>query len=667
MTFGPSVSRPVQWIGWAGLVTMLLLVGLLAACAQEQPVPEPQQPAPASPPPTAVPIDASPQTSRVAPLPAPTASLPPPTVAPTSMPSTQVPTPRPTRAPAITEATPSPTPEPPSAVSTQPAQTQQDQGTIQPAVSSVAIVWGDLFNELSSTEQDCLMTELGENQLSEIRAQPISPEEPQWAPAVFACLTPDTAIALSGAMLFALMVNEVLLGDAGGEEIPPEAKECIETLLADTDMGGIIAAALQDPTSGQMPNQAVMEFAAGIEKCAPIPTGALPPTGMPGPSSGEHPALPIEATLWQFSVTGWAMNAPTIADGTVYVGADDSTVYALDSANGGPIWTFQTGDVIRSPAVVSDSVVYAGSNDNMLYALDAATGDLLWQHDTGSPVQYAPLAGVDTVYVPTISEGGRNIYALDATSGAEFWVASQYYPFDSGWESGIGAALTDNTLLMIDDGGELHALSAQTGEVNWSFRGDVGTDTPPVVVGDVVYVTAVNTAYALDIETGTELWKYGTDRFPARGFAPVIVGGLYFFAPDDHTYALDTTNGNPVWDSQLDSMASSAPVVEDGTVYIASESGGFYALDSQTGEPRWNIDPAMNILESPTVDDGVLYLESSDGYLLALDALTAEELWGFNKGYFSGVRTYTVSDGVVYFSSLNGAIYAINSSAAAGR
>ena len=217
MTFGPSVSRPVQWIGWAGLVTMLLLVGLLAACAQEQPVPEPQQPAPAQSPPTAVPIDASPQTSRVAPLPAPTASLPPPTVAPTSMPSTQVPTPRPTRAPAITEATPSPTPEPPSAVSTQPAQTQQDQGTIQPAVSSVAIVWGDLFNELSSTEQDCLMTELGENQLSEIRAQPISPEEPQWAPAVFACLTPDTAIALSGAMLFALMVNEVLLGDAGGD------------------------------------------------------------------------------------------------------------------------------------------------------------------------------------------------------------------------------------------------------------------------------------------------------------------------------------------------------------------------------------------------------------------------------------------------------------------
>ena len=73
------------------------------------------------------------------------------------------------------------------------------------------------------------------------------------------------------------------------------------------------------------------------------------------------------------------------------------------------------------------------------------------------------------------------------------------------------------------------------------------------------------------------------------------------------------------------------------------------------------------MLQFLEIADGVLYLESSDGYLVALDAVTGHELWGFNKGFFSGVRTYTVSDGVVYFSSLNGAIYAIDASVAAGR
>ncbi len=656
-----STLRPFRWIAGPGLA-LLILLWLSAACGEEQPPPPPQQPDAPRAAPTAVPFDASPPASREAPLPAPTASLPPPTVAPTMAPTAPTPVARPTRIPSTAVSAPSPTPEVPTAVpqTTQPTETQPD-------TDSVAVLWGDLFEQLSTAEQDCLNSELGKDQLLEIVEKPISPEEPQWAPAVFGCLTPETATAFPGAMMFSLMVNEVLLGDAGQGEIPPEARECIQGLLADTDIGEVIAAALQDPSAGQMPNQAVMEFAIGIEQCAPVPPGTPPSTGMMGPPPGEYPELPIEATLWQFSVPGWAMTAPTVSDGAVYVGADDGNVYALDAANGAPLWTFQTGDVVRSPAVVSDGIVYAGSNDNVLYALDAATGDLLWQHDTGSPVQYAPLVGDDAVYVPTMSEGGRKIHTLDASSGAELWVAPQYYPFDTGWESGIGVALAGDTILMIDDQGGLQALNAQTGESVWSFRSDVGTDTPPVAIGDVVYVTAVNTAYALNVETGEEMWKFSTGVFPARGFAPVIENGMYLFAPDDHIYALDTTTGEQAWTFELDSMASTPPVVVDGMVYVASESGLLYALDRQTGQQRWNIGLSENMLQSLEGAEGLLYLESSDGNLIALDALTAEPLWGFNKGFFSGIRTYTVSDGVVYISSLNGAITAIDAAVAAGR
>ena len=654
MRLGPSTYRHFRRIAGPGLV-LVILAWFTMACAEEQPPPPPQQPASPAVAPTAVPIDSSPQTTRVAPLPAPTASLPPPTVVPTKGPSTPTPAPRPTRVPSVTAPTAVPTQEP------------QDQGATQPGMDSIAIVWGDVFKQLSTTEQECLNSELGKDQLQDIGAKPIAPEEPQWAPAVIECLAPETAMALPGAMMFSLMVNEVLLGDAGQGEIPPEARECIQEVLANTDVGAVIAAALQDPSAGQMPNQAVMEFAVGIEECVPPPTGAPPPTGMTGPPTGDHPELPIEATLWQFSVPGWAMNAPTVSDGMVYIGADDRNVYALDAANGAPVWTFETGDVVRSPAVVSDGVVYVGSNDNILYALDAAGGDLLWKHDTGSPVQYSPLTDVGTVYVPTISEGGRKIHALDASSGAELWVASEYYPFDTGWESGIGAALAGDKLLVIDDQGGLQALNAQTGESTWSFRGDVGTDTPPVAIGDVVYVTAVNTAHALDVETGEELWKFSTGVFPARGFAPVIEDGMYIFAPDDHVYALDLATGDPTWTFGLDYMASTAPVVGSGMVFAASETGTALGMDQVTGDVVWTRGPSDNMLQSLEVADGVLYLESSDGYLVALDVMTGQELWGFNKGFFSGVRTYTVSDGVVYFSSLNGAIYAIDAAVAAGR
>ena len=670
MPIKSAVFKPPRWIYWSGLAALLLFAGLIAACGEQQPAPTAQPPAPAAAPPTAAPIETATPGLRPPPLPAPTASLPPPTSVPTAIPVTPSATPEPTRAPVSIEPTTSQTPQPSTTTespTSTPSPTPPDTSS-QPAPSptdmdTAAIMWGDLFDQLSTPEQDCMSAKLGAVLLLQVRQSPISPDEPEWGPALFTCLTPDTALAIPGAMLFSLMVNEVLLGPAGGDEVPPDTKECIQALLVDTDIGAVLATVLQDPTAAQMPNQAVMEFASGIESCAPQLGG------MTGPPGGAQPMPSADSILWQHNVTGWAMNAPTLSDGVVYVGADDAKVYALDAETGQQLWSFETNDVVRSRATISNGIVYVGSNDNNLYALIAETGDLLWQHDTGESVRYPPLVVDGSVYVPTTSEGGRNVHALDAASGAQKWVASQYYPFDTGFESGIGAASDSDgdMLLVIGDSGELYALDAQTGELAWHFRGDVGTDTPPVVVGDVVFVTATNSAYALDLMTGAELWKYSTDRFPAQGFTPVVDGGVYYFAPDDHLYALDTSTGDPIWTYQLDSMASTATVVAEGAVYVASENGGFYALDQQTGGVRWSINATENVLESPTVSDGVLYLESSDGYLLALDALTGDELWGFSKGFFSGIRTYTLADGVLYFSSLNGAIYAIDASAAAMR
>ena len=189
------------------------------------------------------------------------------------------------------------------------------------------------------------------------------------------------------------------------------------------------------------------------------------------------------------------------------------------------------------------------------------------------------------------------------------------------------------------------------------------------MIEDAVYVSAVNTAYALEVQSGEVLWEYGTGRYPARGFAPVIDNGVYHFAPDDHLYALDTATGEPRWEFVLDEMARTAPVVGDGMVFVSSESGVFYAIDQASGEARWTVGPIEDagILESADVVDGILYLESSDGYLLAFDAMTGEKLWGFSKGFFSTIRNYTISDGVVYIGALDGVVSALDASSAAVR
>ena len=48
------------------------------------------------------------------------------------------------------------------------------------------------------------------------------------------------------------------------------------------------------------------------------------------------------------------------------------------------LWTFKTGDAIKSSAVVCNGTIFIGSNDGFLYAL-SSTGNLLWKFDAKNP------------------------------------------------------------------------------------------------------------------------------------------------------------------------------------------------------------------------------------------------------------------------------------------
>lgn len=86
---------------------------------------------------------------------------------------------------------------------------------------------------------------------------------------------------------------------------------------------------------------------------------------------------------WQYPTGGAIWSSPVVANGVVYVGSEDKTVYALNAGTGALIWKYTTGGIIHSSPTVANGVVYIGSFDNNVYALNAATGTLLWMFPTG--------------------------------------------------------------------------------------------------------------------------------------------------------------------------------------------------------------------------------------------------------------------------------------------
>ena len=181
--------------------------------------------------------------------------------------------------------------------------------------------------------------------------------------------------------------------------------------------------------------------------------------------------------IWS-SVVESSFSSPAVADGVVYVGSDDLNVYALDAFTGVKLWSYTTGDVVRSSPAVANGVVYVGSFDHNVYALNATTGVKLWSYATGDWVWSSPAVANGVVYVGSYD---HNIYALDAFTGAKIWSSA------TGNDIYSSPAVANGVVYVGSLDGNLYALNAATGEKLWSYVTGDRVWSSPTVVNGVVY------------------------------------------------------------------------------------------------------------------------------------------------------------------------------------
>src|SRR5919199_368542 len=129
----------------------------------------------------------------------------------------------------------------------------------------------------------------------------------------------------------------------------------------------------------------------------------------------------LRGVKWKFKtervVEAW-FSSPTVADGVLYVGSDDSYLYALNVQTGELKWKFKTGDVVYSSPSVVAGVVYFGSHDGNLYAVDAKRGIEKWRFKTGYRVYSSPAVSDGVVY---FGSADTYLYAVAAHTGKLLW------------------------------------------------------------------------------------------------------------------------------------------------------------------------------------------------------------------------------------------------------
>jgi alcohol dehydrogenase (cytochrome c) len=145
--------------------------------------------------------------------------------------------------------------------------------------------------------------------------------------------------------------------------------------------------------------------------------------------------------------------------------------------------------------------------------------------------------------------------------------------------------------------------------VKWVFHTQEAgpLEMTPVVVAGVMLITAGNDAYALDAETGKQIWHHAravteglvddASSHHNRGVA-VLGAHVYMVTDNAHLLCLDARSGNLIWDvhyatGNKNYGATSAPLIVKDKVLVGTSGGddgvrGFLAaFDAETGKELW--------------------------------------------------------------------------------
>lgn len=240
----------------------------------------------------------------------------------------------------------------------------------------------------------------------------------------------------------------------------------------------------------------------------------------------------------------------------------------------------------QAQPVFADQNLYVALSGGRILAIDATTGTVNWHsNDLPSDSNGLCLAG-DLVFANT-SRG--NVYAFHRNDGSLAWKRSLGAAIDG------DLALKDNTLFFGNEIGEVWALSATDGTTHWVNRQDRNMiDGLPAVVNNTLIVRPFHSELeALDLQTGTRLWKQPIQGEGGGFIAPVVdTSRVYIGGNRDEAgrvAALSVETGEPIWNVTLDNPVVWTPTMYDGSL-VVSGSKGLHSLSRKDGSKQWEVD-----------------------------------------------------------------------------
>ena len=226
-------------------------------------------------------------------------------------------------------------------------------------------------------------------------------------------------------------------------------------------------------------------------------------TGVSQTTLPESPEL-----LWKYKIEKGSFDAtPVIADGKVYIGDLDGTVYAIDLQTGAEKWKFKnpTPQVgFNTAAAVRDGLVYLGDQDGTFFCLDARSGEQKWTVKAEAEINSAANFYQDKVL---FGSQDATLYCLDAKSGKQLWTHG------IGNQIRCSPTVIENRCFLAGCDGKLHVIDLSNGEEAGSVEIESPTGSTPAASGELVYFgTEGAVFFCINWKELKEEWRWHDER-----------------------------------------------------------------------------------------------------------------------------------------------------------
>jgi outer membrane protein assembly factor BamB/predicted phosphodiesterase len=300
--------------------------------------------------------------------------------------------------------------------------------------------------------------------------------------------------------------------------------------------------------------------------------------------------------LWIVQTAAGIYSSPVIYNKNVYVGDDLGFLSCYSLSSGKKMWEFKSGNRIVGTPAAANGVVVFGSADKKIYGVNAKTGKLCWE----CPAKEAVLGAV------TIDNGIAYIGASDHT---------------------------------------FRAIDVNTGKLRWEYTDVKGyIETRPLIYeGKVIFGAWDNNLYALDKESGRELWKWNGNltrmHFSPAAVWPVAANGKVFITdPQRAMTAIDANSGKTIWRTFQSTVRETIGLSADKMrLYSKTMQDSVVCFSTEGNVPKqiWATDVKFGYEHAPSMlveKDGVVFGSTKSGVVFALEAFSGKLLWKHKVG-----------------------------------